>query len=139
MTASIPARVLLAPIRFYQRFISPALPASCRYYPSCSSYAVGALQVHGALRGSWLAARRLGRCHPWHEGGYDPVPPRREPADRSRSSVDVNDVGGSSDEPEGTGVGVRDGSEDLTARRPTTNPDVWSATAETPTPRSHAA
>ncbi|MEO5832951.1 MAG: membrane protein insertion efficiency factor YidD [Nakamurella sp.] len=71
------ARVLIAPIRFYQRFISPALPPTCRYYPSCSAYAVGALQQHGALRGLWLAVRRIGRCHPWHAGGYDPVPPRR--------------------------------------------------------------
>lgn len=71
------SRVLIAPIRFYQRFISPALPPTCRYYPSCSAYAVGALQQHGAARGLWLAVRRIGRCHPWHAGGYDPVPPRR--------------------------------------------------------------
>ncbi len=74
---SVAVRVLSAPIRFYQRFISPALPPTCRYYPSCSAYAVGALQEHGALRGLWLAVRRIGRCHPWHAGGYDPVPPRR--------------------------------------------------------------
>ena len=78
MTPSLPARVLVAPIRWYQRFISPALPASCRYYPTCSSYAVQALQQHGAFKGTWLAIRRLGRCHPWHEGGFDPVPPARE-------------------------------------------------------------
>jgi hypothetical protein len=76
-TRTVAVRVLLAPIRFYQRFISPALPPTCRYHPSCSAYAVGALQEHGAVRGSWLAARRVGRCHPWHAGGYDPVPPRR--------------------------------------------------------------
>jgi hypothetical protein len=74
---SRPARVLIAPIRFYQRFISPALPPTCRFTPSCSAYAVGALQEHGALRGLWLAARRIAKCHPWHAGGYDPVPPRR--------------------------------------------------------------
>jgi len=70
-------RVLLLPIRFYRRFISPALPPTCRFHPSCSTYAVEALTVHGPLRGSWLAIRRLGRCGPWHPGGLDPVPPRR--------------------------------------------------------------
>jgi putative membrane protein insertion efficiency factor len=73
----VAVRVLLGPIRFYQRFISPALPPSCRYHPSCSAYAAGALQEHGPLRGLWLALRRIGRCHPWHAGGFDPVPPRR--------------------------------------------------------------
>ncbi|WP_433266908.1 membrane protein insertion efficiency factor YidD [Actinosynnema sp. CS-041913] len=70
-------RALLLPIRFYRRFISPALPPTCRFHPSCSAYAVEALTVHGPLRGSWLAIRRLGRCGPWHPGGLDPVPPRR--------------------------------------------------------------
>ncbi|SDC80189.1 membrane protein insertion efficiency factor YidD [Actinokineospora iranica] len=71
------ARVLLVPVRVYRRWISPALPPACRFYPSCSAYAVEALTVHGALRGSWLALRRLLRCGPWHPGGLDPVPPRR--------------------------------------------------------------
>jgi putative membrane protein insertion efficiency factor len=71
------ARVLLVPINFYRRWISPALPPSCRFEPSCSAYAVEALTTHGALRGSWLTMRRLLRCGPWHPGGYDPVPPRR--------------------------------------------------------------
>ncbi|MFD0200033.1 membrane protein insertion efficiency factor YidD [Actinosynnema sp. NPDC091369] len=70
-------RVLLLPVRFYRKFISPALPPTCRFHPSCSAYAVEALTVHGALRGSWLTLRRLGRCGPWHPGGLDPVPPRR--------------------------------------------------------------
>ncbi|WP_086818733.1 membrane protein insertion efficiency factor YidD [Allokutzneria sp. NRRL B-24872] len=70
-------RVLLLPIRGYRRWISPLLPPSCRFYPSCSTYAVEAITVHGALRGCWLAARRLLRCGPWHPGGMDPVPPRR--------------------------------------------------------------
>ena len=61
-------------IRGYQRFISPALPPSCRFYPSCSTYALEAVAKHGLLRGSWLAARRLMRCHPFHPGGVDPVP-----------------------------------------------------------------
>ena len=66
------ALVLL--IRGYQVAISPLLPASCRYYPSCSAYAVEAIEKHGALRGGWLAMKRIGRCHPFRPGGYDPVP-----------------------------------------------------------------
>jgi putative membrane protein insertion efficiency factor len=71
------ARVLVLPIRLYQLLVSPLLGPRCRFYPSCSAYAVEALQRHGALRGSWLAVRRLGRCHPWNPGGPDPVPPAR--------------------------------------------------------------
>jgi len=84
------AAVLIAPIRFYQLYISPARPPTCRYYPTCSQYAVEALQLHGAVRGSWLATRRLLRCHPWHAGGADPVPEpraRRERGGRIQSSV----------------------------------------------------
>lgn len=72
------ARVLLLPVNFYRRWISPVLPPSCRFEPSCSAYAVEALTTHGALRGSWLTVRRLLRCGPWHRGGYDPVPPPRQ-------------------------------------------------------------
>lgn len=61
-------------VRVYQLFIGPLLPSVCRYYPSCSQYAIEALQRHGALRGSALAARRIARCHPFRPGGYDPVP-----------------------------------------------------------------
>ncbi len=61
-------------VRGYQVTISPLLPAACRYYPSCSAYALEALERHGALRGGWLSLRRLGRCHPFRPGGYDPVP-----------------------------------------------------------------
>jgi putative membrane protein insertion efficiency factor len=67
-------RILIGPIRFYQRHISPALPPTCRYYPTCSAYAVEAIGEHGAAKGFYLAVRRLLRCHPWHKGGYDPVP-----------------------------------------------------------------
>ncbi|SHE63505.1 membrane protein insertion efficiency factor YidD [Streptoalloteichus hindustanus] len=70
------ARVLLAPVRVYRRWISPYLPPTCRFHPTCSTYAVEALTVHGAVRGAWLTARRLLRCGPWHPGGLDPVPPR---------------------------------------------------------------
>ncbi len=71
--------LLVGLIRCYQFAISPLLGPTCRYYPSCSAYAVQAIQTHGALRGSWLAARRLGRCHPWSPGGVDHVPPRAAP------------------------------------------------------------
>jgi putative membrane protein insertion efficiency factor len=68
------ARFLLGVIRFYRRGISPLLPPSCRYTPSCSAYAEQAIERFGAARGGWLAARRLLRCHPWGGSGYDPVP-----------------------------------------------------------------
>jgi uncharacterized protein len=67
-------RLLRAPIHAYRLAVSPLLGPNCRFYPSCSAYALEALAAHGALRGSWLSLRRLGRCHPWHAGGYDPVP-----------------------------------------------------------------
>lgn len=66
--------LLVLPIRFYQRFISPLFPPACRFTPTCSQYAVEALQKHGPLKGLWLAVRRLLRCHPWGGSGYDPVP-----------------------------------------------------------------
>ena len=65
--------VVLA-IRIYQVLLSPMLPAACRYQPSCSAYAVEAVERYGALRGGWMAAKRIGRCHPFRPGGYDPVP-----------------------------------------------------------------
>ena len=61
-------------IRLYQWTVSPLLGPRCRFYPSCSQYALGAIERFGVLRGGWLAARRLGRCHPWQRGGFDPVP-----------------------------------------------------------------
>jgi putative membrane protein insertion efficiency factor len=68
------ARALSTIVRAYRWFVSPLLPQACRFYPSCSEYAEQALARHGACRGTWLAARRLCRCGPWHAGGYDPVP-----------------------------------------------------------------
>lgn len=65
---------LLGFFRFYQRFISPLTPPSCRFYPTCSHYAVEAVEKHGTLKGAYLAVRRIGRCHPFHKGGFDPVP-----------------------------------------------------------------
>jgi putative membrane protein insertion efficiency factor len=74
---SAPATLLVGLIVGYRRFVGPLLGPRCRFYPSCSAYALEAIQVHGAARGTWLAARRLSRCHPFHPGGLDPVPPRR--------------------------------------------------------------
>lgn len=68
-------RALLLLIRGYQLFISPLIGPRCRFYPTCSHYALEALRVHGLRRGGWLALRRIFRCHPWHPGGVDPVPP----------------------------------------------------------------
>lgn len=76
------SRFLALPIIAYRRWVSPALPARCRFYPSCSAYAMEALARHGALRGSGLAVRRLLRCHPFHRGGYDPVPHAEKHAEK---------------------------------------------------------
>jgi putative membrane protein insertion efficiency factor len=130
LTTLLLARTLVAPIRFYQRFISPALPASCRYYPTCSAYAVESLQVHGAMRGSWLGIRRVARCHPWHAGGFDPVPPPRERSGPADSSLPV--------EPS-SGVPETDPNQLLDPTPDFVPPTARPATAEAPTPRSNAA
>ena len=75
--AQIFAWPLLALLWTYRRFVSPAMPAACRFHPSCSRYASEAIATHGPIRGTWLAVRRLLRCHPWNVGGPDPVPPPR--------------------------------------------------------------
>lgn len=67
-------RPLVAMVRFYQRYISPLTPPSCRYTPTCSQYTVEALQKHGLFKGSWLAIKRIASCNPWGGSGYDPVP-----------------------------------------------------------------
>lgn len=77
--------LLVGLLTAYKRFVSPLLGPRCRFYPSCSAYALEAVQVHGALRGSWLAVRRLSRCHPFHAGGIDPVPG----ADREQGTATV--------------------------------------------------
>ena len=71
---AVPRRLLAGLIRPYQIVLSALLTPSCRFHPSCSQYALEAVTRHGALKGGWLAARRLARCHPFHPGGYDPVP-----------------------------------------------------------------
>jgi len=80
---SVVARVLTAAVVAYRRYVSPVLPARCRFYPSCSAYALEALARHGAVRGTALTIWRLLRCHPIHPGGFDPVPDpiRHRPAD----------------------------------------------------------
>jgi putative membrane protein insertion efficiency factor len=78
---------LLALVALYRLLVSPWLGANCRFDPSCSAYALEALREHGAFRGSWLAARRIGRCHPWGGSGYDPVPP----AARAGKDIDAAD------------------------------------------------
>jgi uncharacterized protein len=72
--ARFPSAALLVALRGYQYAVRPLLGTNCRFYPSCSDYAREAIERHGAARGFWLAARRVARCHPYHPGGYDPVP-----------------------------------------------------------------
>jgi len=81
-------RVLLALLRTYKLCISPFLGQNCRFFPSCSDYACEAIAAHGAVKGSALAGRRLCKCHPWHRGGFDPVPPisQRNPESRPKPS-----------------------------------------------------
>ena len=74
LVGRLPAFAVLLVIRSYQVMLSPLLPATCRYTPTCSAYAAEAVQRYGAVRGGWLAARRIARCHPFRPGGYDPVP-----------------------------------------------------------------
>jgi hypothetical protein len=66
-------RIVIALLRGYKRFLSPLLPSACRFYPTCSDYMVDAVRKYGVARGCWMGLRRLARCHPFHEGGYDPV------------------------------------------------------------------
>ena len=66
--------IALAMLRFYKRFISPLLPSACRFEPTCSVYMYQAVDKHGVIKGGWMGIKRIGRCHPFHPGGYDPVP-----------------------------------------------------------------
>ena len=82
-------------LKLYRTFVSPMYGQVCRFYPSCSAYALEAVERHGAVRGCWLAARRLVRCHPWNPGGYDPVPPKD--VDQRGDAVSANQPGPSAD------------------------------------------
>lgn len=79
-------RTIQAPIRVYRKYISPIKPATCRFYPTCSAYALEAIEIHGPLKGSWLAAKRIARCHPFNLGGLDPVPPLQDREDKKDST-----------------------------------------------------
>ncbi|WP_100638846.1 membrane protein insertion efficiency factor YidD [Marinobacter salexigens] len=79
-------KLLLLPIRFYQYAISPLMASHCRHYPTCSQYALEAVSHHGSLKGLYLSVKRLLRCHPWAEGGYDPVPGTESSAPEDTSS-----------------------------------------------------
>lgn len=75
LVRKIPAMLLIGLLKVYQYLISPLLGPRCRFWPSCSNYAIEALRLHGPARGGWLALKRIAKCHPWHAGGIDPVPP----------------------------------------------------------------
>ncbi len=75
----LPSQIAIGIVRAYQWLLSPVLPMSCRYHPTCSHYACAAISRHGALRGGWLSVMRILRCHPWRAGGFDPVPERFTP------------------------------------------------------------
>jgi len=79
--------VLIALLKAYRFAISPLYGQVCRYHPSCSAYALEAVTVHGSIKGSWMAVRRVARCNPWSRGGYDPVPPKRTRNKTSRPST----------------------------------------------------
>jgi putative membrane protein insertion efficiency factor len=98
MTAPM-TRLMVLLLRGYQLLVSPLLGPRCRFYPSCSAYALEAITTHGPLRGCWLAGRRLLRCHPWNPGGLDPVPPSH------RGSAGLADTGpATSHSPHGAGL-----------------------------------
>ena len=83
---SVAARLLMGSVKVYQKVLSPVMGGNCRYYPSCSEYGYDAIRLHGAGRGAWMAVKRIGRCQPFHEGGYDPVP---EPSERHDHNHDT--------------------------------------------------
>jgi hypothetical protein len=78
--ARLPARAVIGVLRLWQLVVSPVYGQTCRFYPSCTAYAVEAVTLHGLVRGGWLVVRRLGRCHPWNPGGVDLVPARKDRA-----------------------------------------------------------
>lgn len=85
MKRKLSRRAVQAPIHVYRKFISPLKPPTCRFYPTCSQYALEAIEVHGVVKGIGLAAKRIGKCHPFHPGGFDPVPPAKSKIEVSTS------------------------------------------------------
>jgi len=81
--------ILLGLIRGYRQFISPLFPPSCRFQPTCSQYALEAISTYGTIKGSWLGAKRILRCHPFHPGGYDPVPLQHQDGDRFQEDLPI--------------------------------------------------
>jgi len=77
MVSKFFSRLLIGLVQFYQGAISPYLPSSCRYHPTCSTYMLRAIRRHGPVTGTWLGLKRIGRCHPWGGSGHDPVPPKK--------------------------------------------------------------
>lgn len=71
-------QLLLSLIKFYRKFISPMTPPACRFHPTCSQYGLEAIETHGAMKGGYLTIKRILKCHPFHPGGFDPVPPKKE-------------------------------------------------------------
>ncbi len=84
--------LLIGFLKLYRLLISPLYGEVCRYYPSCSAYALEAVQVHGSMKGTWLAGRRLARCHPWAPGGVDKVPPKAPSAGPARRESDASEI-----------------------------------------------
>jgi hypothetical protein len=95
---SLPVRAVIAPITFYRQMVSPLRPATCRFMPTCSQYALDALTEYGLWRGVWLAAVRLGKCGPWHHGGWDPIPERCGAGDDSHPEGSSEATGESTQE-----------------------------------------
>ena len=86
-------RIALSLIRGYQRVLSPFFGRNCRYHPTCSAYTAEAIELHGVPTGTWMGIKRIGRCHPWHEGGYDPVPGSERTVQDRRSAGDAPEGG----------------------------------------------